>query len=70
LLPKDNAAANKISKRPKAHPAGKRTMNKQPHLTGYCYLQVVMTSDMVCIDYREEASYVSRKLKNQASPSY
>jgi hypothetical protein len=69
LLPKDNTAANQISKKPEAHPAGKRIMNKQPYLTGHCHLPVAMTSEMVCIDYRKEAAYVSRKLKNQASPS-
>ncbi|MGA2553187.1 MAG: hypothetical protein ABSF20_00185 [Smithella sp.] len=45
-------------------------MNKQPYLTCHCHLQVAMTNEMVCIDYREEAAYVSRKLKNQASLSY
>jgi hypothetical protein len=57
--------ANKFSKKPESHPAGKRIMNKQPYLTGNCHLQVAITSEMVRIDYREEAAYVSRKLKNQ-----
>jgi len=41
----------------------KHIMNKQPYFTDHCHLQVTMTSEMVCIDYREEAAYVSRKLK-------
>jgi hypothetical protein len=70
LLPKDNTAANKISKRPEAHPAGKRIMNKQPYLTGNCHLQDAITSEMVFIDYREEAAYVSRKLKIRHHQNY